>query len=42
VVCRCKRDYLTLTLEESCEPCPCARRVRVWQWMDDEDEDEGN
>lgn len=31
VVCRCERDFLTLTLEESCQPCPCARKVRVWR-----------
>lgn len=34
VVCGCGRDYLTLTLEESCQPCPCVRRgalMRVWR-----------
>jgi hypothetical protein len=38
-VCNCGRDYLTLTLEESLEPCPCIRRVRVWHRLDDEDND---
>lgn len=30
VVCLCGRDFLTLTLEESCQPCPCVRRARFW------------